>query len=312
MMSLNCKQCGLINQIADETCQRCGAELSSGDAGFNPGTSDYYQTPPANTAGAETGSGGFEAKPVIGPFTSIGDVLSPTIDLFKNNFWLITKIVFVIYAPFEIFKALKFDPEDNRWQLTVGTLLLGFVCKALVAPSLIYALVTVMRTGKSPGLQECYRWGLSRLGKLLICALMAWTLQIIGYACLIVPGIILGLAFELVYPMATLENRGPVEILKRSYKLTEGYRWNIFVANFVLGLLLSVVSVPLGLITSTLLSSGIEFWPIYALLGMISDIAGESATVLSLVIYISILSQAPANDAMPGAGAVDPHGDWRA
>jgi ABC-type sugar transport system permease subunit len=49
-----------------------------------------------------------------------------------------------------------------------------------------------------------------------------------------------------------------IEILKRSYHLTEGHRWNIFWATFLLSLLAAVVAIPVGMISSMLISSGIR------------------------------------------------------
>src|SRR5207245_1994069 len=125
----------------------------------------------------------FKPTPAIGPLVSVGAALNPSIELFKDNIWLITKIIFVVFAPLEIFKTLSFSAKETDWQIAAGTFLLGLFCKALVAPSLIYALLTVMRTGFAPSLNESYRWGLSRLGKLIACALMAWVLEVLGFIC---------------------------------------------------------------------------------------------------------------------------------
>jgi uncharacterized membrane protein len=203
---------------------------------------------------------------------------------------LITKIIFVIFAPFELFKALSFNAKPEDWQTLLGLSLMGLFCKALVAPSLIYALVTVMRTGVAPSLTDSYRWGLSRLGKLIICVAMAWTLQALGFLLLIVPGIILALAFELVYPMAALENRSPVEILKRSYNLTQGYRWRILGAGIIFGLLIAVVGIPITALAGALAFGRVEIWLLSVPIALITDVINEATTVLSLVIYFSILS----------------------
>jgi uncharacterized membrane protein len=217
-------------------------------------------------------------------------VLGPTLSIFTRNIWLITKLVFALFAPFEIFKVLSMgDPNQQSWQVVVGASLLGLVCKALIAPSVIYALMTLRRTGVAPGLNESYRWGLSRLGKLCVCAVMTYLLTALGFVLLIIPGIILTVAFELVYPMATLENFGPVEILERSWKLTKGHRWNIFLAGIVMGLLCSVVSIPATGITAAFVASGTRFWPLEAAVALVTDIIYESMTVLSLVIYLSIV-----------------------
>lgn len=227
--------------------------------------------------------------PAIGPFTGVGAVLGPTITVFTRNLWLITKLVFVLFAPFEVFRTLTFASDEQRWQMVVGAGFLGLVCKALIAPSVIYALVGVMRTGVAPTLNESYRWGLSRLGRLCAAVAMAWVLQAVGLVLLIIPGIILSLAFELVYPIASLESHGPVEILKRSYNLTKGYRWNILCAGIVISLLCGAVNVPVNAMSGALLYFDTRIWPLEAALAMITDIANEMMTVLSLVIYLSIV-----------------------
>jgi hypothetical protein len=276
-----CSQCGATTRLADETCSKCGAEVNTVLR-----TVDYSSVEQLPRLNDEKE---FKTEPIIGPFVSIGSAIGSTLSLFTSNLWLITKIVFVVFAPYEIFKALSLGTPEMNWQTGAGTFLLNLFCKALVAPSLIFALVTVMRTGVAPSLSEAYRWGLSRLGKLIACAAMAWILQFLGFILFIVPGIILGLAFELVYPMATLENRKPVEILKRSCRLTRGFRLRIFFTTLVFGLICMVVAVPATGLAAMMVAGGIHFWPIDVVLALIADIASQATTVLSLVIYLGIV-----------------------
>lgn len=89
MTNVNCNLCGAVNGVADEVCRVCGAELQQAP----PFDSDDQNAPrlPLN----------------IPPFNGAGDVIGPTISLFTRNLWLIIKIVFVIVAPFEVFRALR-------------------------------------------------------------------------------------------------------------------------------------------------------------------------------------------------------------
>ena len=292
MINVQCEQCWFINRAADEVCQKCGAELKGPVPSFARPTVEGWPRP-INVESSEAGHEEFETMPAIGTFSGIGDVLSPTFQLFKNNFWLITKIVLVLVAPVEIFQTLSIGAKPSDWQSLTAIVLLGLLAKALVAPSLIYALGTVMRTGVAPSLNESYRWGLSRMGKLIPAVLMVWVLVGLGMICLIIPGLILSVAFALVYPIATLENLGPVEILKRSFQLTKGYRWNIFWASVVLGLLVLLLNIPAIVVGAVFGATGIAFWPVQAVLAMFNDILGEATTVLSLVIYLSLVNNAP-------------------
>lgn len=287
MINVPCAQCGSINLLAAEHCQQCGAELhyvipATDTSTFGRQANDYAEDPGANYTE-------FVTDPEIGPFTGVSSVLNPTITLFKDNFWLITKIVFLIFAPFEIFKALSLPQKDVSPQTLIVTFLLWLVCTALVSPSLIFALVRVMRTGTAPSVNEAYRFGLSKLGVLLPTMLLSWILVVLGFVCLIVPGIILTLAFQVIYPIIALENLSPVQVLKRSYNLTKGHKGNIFVAGFVFALLVGAVNIPVSIAMAMLPDEGSLVWLGRAGGALISDILSETNMVLALVIYLSIL-----------------------
>ncbi|HEV7395149.1 MAG TPA: zinc ribbon domain-containing protein [Pyrinomonadaceae bacterium] len=286
MTVVECPQCGTSNPLAAEVCFKCGAELNYLVPPI-PASPQYR--PPLSYAEPEVANEEFPLAAEIGPFTGVGSALSPTISICKDNFWLIAKVVFVLFAPLEIFKALSFGQDQKNLEVGLGLFCLGLFCKVLVAPSLIYALVNVMRTGTAPGLHDTYRFGLSKLVKVIPTAGMAWVLQVLGYICLVIPGIIIGLAFELILPIVVLENLSPVETLKRSWNLTKGHRLNIFLSGLVLGLLLGVVSIPASLLTAFLPLEGLVFAMIRAAASLITDILSEATTVMSLVIYFGIL-----------------------
>jgi uncharacterized membrane protein len=297
MSTTQCPECGFISPIASELCAQCGIELPRPT--YSPANEDFRnpqfttELPPPPFAPAQSIAFPLTLSKPIEPDVNIGNAIETTLSLFVKNGWFITKLVFVIFAPFEIFRALSIGDKNQSWQVAVGAAFLGLVCKALIAPSLIFSIFTVMRTGTTPTLTEAYRWGLSRVSKLVVCAVMAWILEALGFMLLIIPGIILGLAFELVYPMATLENRSPTDILKRSYALTKGHRWNILAVTFVIGLIAGIVNIPANIVTGVLAVQGLQFWPLQAAVAVVVDIVSEMTTVASLVIYLSILASRP-------------------
>lgn len=284
MINVKCNRCGVVNILSNEVCKACGLELSP----VSPLAGVAYAEP-SHAQYANVHTHGSPSIAFIKPFVGIGEVLGPTISLFSNNIWLITKIVLVIVAPFEIFKALSIGEIAGSPQLTIGTFALQIFCNLLIAPALIYALMKVMQTGIAPGVNESYRWGLSKLGKLSLCALMAWVLQMFGFVFCIIPGIFLTVAFELVYPIAVLEDGSPTEILDRSYRRTKGHRWQILGATILMSIMIAITGAPASIAASWFVATGINFWPILALAAIISDILSQGATILSLVIYLSIL-----------------------
>lgn len=279
MTNVKCNRCGVVNVLSNESCKACGLELSS--------SVDYAETP--RTYYPEFPRSSPFLINAIKPFDGVFEAVGSTVTIFSKNVWLITKLVLVIVTPFEIFKALSIGDPNANWQIALGTLALQMFCSVLIAPALIYALMKVMQTGVTPGINESYRWGLGKLIKICLCTILAWVCVSLGFVFFIIPGIILFLAFELVYPVAVLEDGSITGTLKRSYNLTKGHRWNILGATFVTSMLLAVAGAPLSILVAWLALSGVNFWPLHALAAIVSDILGQGATILSLVIYLGIL-----------------------
>ena len=277
MINVRCLRCGVVNFVTDEVCKVCGADLQ-------PAISQPEMGPEVSTD-PTTRVYGDAIPPFIGP----GDGIGPTFRLFKNNLWLITKIVFVIVAPFEVFKALSVNQGRIDWQLSLGLIALQLMSNVLVVPALFYALLKVIQTGSAPGVNEAYRWGLSKIPKLALAAFVAYILTLFGFVLLIIPGIILSIAFFLVYPVAIFEKGSAVDALRRSSKLTRGRRWNIFGATFIIGILVGVISLAIGAVVGIFAVNGIIFWPLSIAVAIVGDILGEALSVASLVIYLGIL-----------------------
>jgi len=279
MTNVKCTRCGVVNVLSNEICKACGLELSPA-AGYSETPRTFYPEFPRSST---------LLIHAIKPFNGVFEALGSAVTIFSKNIWLITKLVLVIVTPFEIFKVLSVGETRGNWQLGLGTFALQIFCNVLIAPALIYALMKVMQTGVAPGINESYRFGISKVVKVLLCTVMVWFMVGVGLVMLIIPGIVLFLAFELVYPVAVLEGGSPGEILKRSYALTRGYKWNILGATFLMSVMLGVASAPVTILVAWLAFNGIAVGPLQVVAALISDILSEATTVLSLVIYLGIL-----------------------
>ena len=183
----------------------------------------------------------------------------------------------MIVAPFEIVTALNGTDVSNQWELTVWTSLLGVACQVLVAPTLIYSLLKVLQTGSAPGVQQSYRWGLTKLLKLSICALISVGLQALGSALCIIPGIIVMLSFAVVYPVAVLEKGSVNEVFAQSVQLTRGHRLEILATYIVVGMIVLVPAAICGFIIGIT-----DYFPVTVAASIASDVFEHIFTVLSL------------------------------
>lgn len=271
MLNTYCVRCGAVNYIGEENCVGCGANLASQPAFATRDEPPEWQ-PSTDPQRPLRGISRF----------SVGHVLGVTLSLFTKNLWLITKIVFLVVAPFEVFKALSLSDVSDDWQ-RISAFLLSWLCSLLIAPALIYALMKILETGTKPGVNECFRWGLTRIWRLAICAAISAVLQGVGYIFCIIPGIIVALTLAVVYPVAILERGSVADVLRRSSQLTRGFRWDIFGVECSLGLLGLVVIVPAGFVIANAIP------PVAILASVFTDIMKEAITVLSLVLYLTLL-----------------------
>jgi uncharacterized membrane protein len=279
MSTTRCPQCGLLDFSSAEFCKRCKTE-------FGAVVFDTVQRPDTSFTGDYAAEDSLARESLIQPFTGVGSVLTPTINLFTKNFLLIASVVLVIVAPVAILNATTIGKETSGPAM-LFVLLTGLLCKALAAPALMYSLVVLMDTGKAPALGEAYRWSLSRIVPLILCAIVASLAIGAGFLLLIFPGIVLSLAFTIAYPVVVLEGGGTVAVLKRCYSLTDGYKGRIFWASFVIGILTSMVS---GSITvAATVNGATAFWPVAALTSMASEVVGALQTVFTLVVYLSLV-----------------------
>ena len=278
-----CVQCGALNQTNYQYCIGCGS-FSAQPTSAAPAAPADWTTEPR------------EWQPFRDPLValrgirsfSVGNVLALTLRHFGEHLWLIAKLVFLVAAPLEIFKVITLAQAPPNWQTSSITLLLGAACNVLIAPALIYAFMKNLETGVAPGVYESVRWGLTKIGRLALCAAISGVLQLLGYALCVIPGIIVKLSLVLVYPVAVLEKGSPEDVLKRSSQLTRGYRWEILGAEIVLGLLALAVTGP-----ASLLIAGIKDAPqaveLTVFLAIIKDVAEQATTVLSLMMYLTLL-----------------------
>src|ERR1700755_551535 len=99
MENKTCSYCGFIAQQSAEFCVSCGRELPASVAeerkSFEAPGNQLYS---------------------IQPFTGIGAVINPTLRIFTKNFWFISKLVFVIFAPLEIITILGLREANDSWQ----------------------------------------------------------------------------------------------------------------------------------------------------------------------------------------------------
>lgn len=168
------------------------------------------------------------------PMTA-GMILDATVRIYLRHGWTLLGIVALAYVPqlFLSILAAVGAMLGGDWMPLVGcfTLLGYFVWSAVLWPFAMGAASIALSQaylGQSPDAGKALRAAWRRLGTLFLTAISIGFIVMLGFLLLIVPGILLWLAFSVAIPVVALEGAGVEQGLQRSVQLTRGHRGKIF------------------------------------------------------------------------------------
>lgn len=162
------------------------------------------------------------------------------------------------------------------------TALAAVVVFPLAAAAVSYIVSTAYFGGDSNPWRALRR-ALGRLPVLVVSSLVSYAAVGIGFMLCIIPGFWLMIVWLLYLPVIAFESTGPIQALRRSFRLTAGHRLRLFGLMLVLGVLSSGITMLSFLAPIPGLQQLLE-----ALLGVIT---GALFYVVYTVLYFSIRSQ---------------------
>lgn len=276
METITCHYCGRPNQPGADECRDCGQPLTPGHEGggheaSGPAAAGAGFVPPAQT--------------YVPPFETAGDVLRPTFRLYKENFWLVAKIVLAVAVPLALVEYAA--AETRSPALHYAYLLLNYLFGLLLNGALTYAVYAYAESGANPTLGEAYGAGLATWPKVLAVTLASSVIVAIGMMLLVIPGIIFSVMFALVVPLVVVGDRGIAASFTESAELTKGYRWQIFATYFVVGVIIFVLHLlAAGSLLGT--AAGGRAGPLTVLVTITLHLIQSMLVVLAVFIYLGV------------------------
>jgi hypothetical protein len=117
-----------------------------------------------------------------------------------------------------------------------------FLIGALLASVATSVAAWDVQMGQKPRILRSYGFALRRTGTILVAGFLGLLGIAGGYILLVIPGIFVALSISLTWSIIAAEQKGPIESLRRSWELSRGYRWKIFLAFFMCGIFSAVIS----------------------------------------------------------------------
>jgi hypothetical protein len=196
---------------------------------------------------------------------SIGGVLDDAVRLYRETFsslWLLSLIASILaviptailylggglYTPrAQSFAAMmQIMTSAAYWVPVTAVWLLGLVLYAAM-----FDILDAAAKGEKRAMGAALQLGFSRIGWLFVASLLFTIMVAIGFVLLIVPGIYLLGAFQLIFVAIVIENANGIDAFGVSWRLIKGYWWRSsiimtvalvlsmvlrFVVGFVIGL----------------------------------------------------------------------------
>jgi L-cystine uptake protein TcyP (sodium:dicarboxylate symporter family) len=215
--------------------------------------------PPPDSGGFGAGAGGAST---FGP-KGLGDILSTAFDLYRSNAAQLLQLVAVVVVPLSFIQAVLVagalddlgEIDQTTGQVSggfftsllvlAGTGLIGWVIQQVLLGALTRGAAGSL-IGRAVDVGASYRYALSRLGGLIILALLYAIIVAVGFILLIIPGIIFGVFLAVAMPAFIVERKSASEALSRSWNLVSGSFWHtlgvIVVAFILAGIVNGVIS----------------------------------------------------------------------
>lgn len=195
--------------------------------------------------------------PVLRPL-SLGEMLDVSFGLYRNLFVPLLVVTIVTRA---VPLALSVYLESAGGALAnlplyFASVVLSAILSAIAAGASTF-IVSENYMGRRIVAGEAFRRATPFVGRLISLAIMTSLLCGLGLLLLLIPVLIIGTALSLGIPALVLENKSVAsDAMGRSWSLTRGFRWKLFVALAVVIFLLALPFLSLGVYAAASLPSG--------------------------------------------------------
>jgi MFS family permease len=180
----------------------------------------------------------------------MGQVFERTFGAIKRN-WLAFSLLALLFSALPQFalqwEVLQVGRGTTSWSLAGLASLASLIGVFLLQGALTYGAVADLN-GRRPGFGECLSNGLRSFLPLLGLAIIMGLALMGGFILLIVPGVLMALAWSVATPVLVVERKGIFGSMGRSADLTRNYRGAIFLIAIVFWVLSIVIGAVVGAI----------------------------------------------------------------
>jgi uncharacterized membrane protein len=222
--------------------------------------------------------------PILRPL-SVGEILDTSFSLYRRHFGALATVSLICTGLPLVLRLFVEAAGGLLTQIPLALVyLLSLVVLSLVATGATVFIVSESYLGRPLSAREALMRATPYMGRILVASLLMALVVGLGFLLMVIPGIILGVGLALAIPAVVLEpGRSASGALSRSWELTRGSRWRIFILGITLFVLLYVPVVAISGLVAVLLPHGAG--PSFAASSISTIVALAIAGVVQLFIY---------------------------
>jgi hypothetical protein len=174
----------------------------------------------------------------MSPSLNAGAVIRRVLDIYVDQAPVLMPAAAVVFVVTGIVSELLIAAAPA---LALVSLILSLVATTLFTGMIVELVADVQDGRRDASVRGLLQAATPVLGELLLVAIVAGAGVVLGFALLIVPGLILITIWSVAAPVVVLERPGGLRALGRSRSLVRGHGWPVFAVILVLGILVVVL-----------------------------------------------------------------------
>lgn len=159
-------------------------------------------------------------------------LLHRSFTIFRSGIVSFLTLTLIFYSPVILLRIFAATGDSGGLLVVVAIILLIPVASA----ALVYGVFQGLR-GQPTTIGQCVALAASRGPSIIALAILSSAVSMVGYLMCILPGLFAFCGLFLAGPVLVVEKTEPVQAMRRSWALTDGYKMTIFLLAFAVGVL---------------------------------------------------------------------------
>jgi hypothetical protein len=192
----------------------------------------------------------------------IGQIFTRSCSIYAANFLKFTLVAVVIALPSQIIRSsltTGWVAQVGMAQTLVGSWIIALILEFIGQGVILYGAFQALQ-GHPVVIGAAVRRWLSRFWAIIGISILVFLGLAVGFALLIIPGIILALRWAVTLPVCMMESKGTLASMRRSAELTKGHRWKLFGIGVLIYVVAIISALVRFLVISLLSRSGVLGW----------------------------------------------------